>query len=100
MGGIVGALLALPIAAALRMMIEEVRVEPESRFDGALVRDCGLRQELGVIIVAIRRHGGEMTFNPAPEVVMAAGDLLIALGPREKLARLEEIARTRKTPEQ
>jgi K+/H+ antiporter YhaU regulatory subunit KhtT len=36
-----------------------------------------------------------MAFNPAPQAVLDAGDLLIALGHRQQLDRLEEMARGR-----
>ena len=34
-----------------------------------------------------------MLFNPAPQTVIEAGDLLIALGHRQQLDRLEQLAR-------
>ena len=33
-----------------------------------------------------------MAFNPAPEAVLEAGDLLITLGHRQQLDRLERMA--------
>jgi voltage-gated potassium channel len=60
---------------------------------GRTLKDSRLRQDLGVIIVAIKKPDGKMVFNPAPEVAIEPGDLLITLGHREQLERLEAMAR-------
>jgi len=51
-----------------------------------------LRQDLGVIVVAIKRAGGHLEANPPGGAVMEAGDTLIALGPRKSLDRVEVLA--------
>jgi voltage-gated potassium channel len=43
------------------------------------------------IIVAVRRSGGELEAQPAPETRLAAGDLLVALGSPDALAGLEKV---------
>jgi voltage-gated potassium channel len=45
----------------------------------------------GVIVLAIRKKGGETTFNPPPEFEISSGDHLIVMGERSNLQRLEEI---------
>jgi voltage-gated potassium channel len=45
----------------------------------------------GVIVLAIRKKGGETTFNPPPEFEISAGDFLIVMGERSSLQRLEQI---------
>jgi voltage-gated potassium channel len=45
----------------------------------------------GVIVLAIRKQGGETTFNPPPEFEISAGDYLIVMGERSNLQKLEEI---------
>ncbi len=50
------------------------------------------------MIVALRRRDGEMIFNPAGDAVLAAGDLLVAIGRAESLAELNEMARGTKRP--
>jgi voltage-gated potassium channel len=77
----------------LALQIEEVQIAPGSRLVGASVRDSQIRQDLGLIIVAIKRAAGEMLFNPAPDAVMGPGDILITLGPRQQLDELEGLAR-------
>jgi voltage-gated potassium channel len=63
-----------------------------SRFAGTALRDSRLRQDYQVIIVAVKKAAAHMAFNPPPEFVLAEGDVLIAIGPREHLDRLEAVA--------
>ena len=70
--------------------MEEVRVGENSRLNGLALMDSGIRQELDVIIVAIRKKDGEMQFNPSSQTRIEAGDTLISLGKRDDLAKLEK----------
>lgn len=76
----------------LELQIEETRIGPGSALAGQTVKDSHLRQELGLIVVAIKRSSGKMLFNPAPETVLNAEDILIALGDRKNLDALEKLA--------
>jgi voltage-gated potassium channel len=76
----------------LALQIEEVAIRTTSRYAGRSLAESRIRQDFGVIIVAIRKAGGEMRFNPPGDAVLEGGDLLITLGPRERLDRLEELA--------
>lgn len=76
------------------LQIEEVDVQAGSALAGAQIKDTGIRRELGIIVVAVKRGEEGMVFNPAPEQVLAAGDTLITLGHREQLDRLETLARS------
>lgn len=77
----------------MELQIEEARVEPGSALAGRTLKDSRVRQDLGLIIVAIRKPDGKMVFNPASEEPMQAGDVLIILGHRDQLDRLEALAR-------
>jgi voltage-gated potassium channel len=48
----------------------------------------------GVIVLAIRKPGGQTIFNPPPEFEISAGDFLIVMGERVNLERLEQILTT------
>ena len=69
--------------------MEELRVNEESRLNGMSLIDSGIRQDLDVIIVAIRTKEGEMKFNPPSESTIEPGDTLIALGKSDDLEKLE-----------
>jgi voltage-gated potassium channel len=66
--------------------IEELAATREDELHlGSVVRD----ERLDLIVLAIRPSQGEMIFNPAPEVRIAKGDHIIAIGREADLRRLE-----------
>ena len=71
--------------------MEELTVSEKSRLNGVSLIDSGIRQDMDVIIVAIRKKEGEMKFNPSSESAIEAEDTLIALGKKDDLARLGKI---------
>src|ERR1035437_2704379 len=75
--------------------IEEVEVQAGSRFVGATLEASRIRQEMGVIVLAIKGEDSRMRFNPPPDEVIRSGDHLIAMGEPEGLRRLEESATER-----
>jgi voltage-gated potassium channel len=74
------------------LQIEETQIGPGSSLAGATLRDSRLRQDLGVIILAIKKGSGQMIFNPPHDAPLEAGDILIAIGDREHLDRLDALA--------
>jgi voltage-gated potassium channel len=71
---------------------EQIEIAEGSMFVGRSIKQTNLRQEFGVIVVAINRSAGHMEFNPEPEAVMAAGDQLVVLGNSNQLKALESAA--------
>jgi voltage-gated potassium channel len=71
---------------------EQIEVRAAAKFAGRSIRDGNLRQDFGVIIVAIKRKAGHMEFNPAPEATIVAGDQLVVLGHPDQLKALETAA--------
>jgi voltage-gated potassium channel len=71
--------------------IGEVLVNARSEFAGKTVGSSRIRQERGVIILAIKRAQG-MHFNPSPDDVIEPGDFLIAMGQPAQLRQLEQAA--------
>lgn len=72
--------------------MEEIRVAPTSALVGLALKESGIRQQLNIIVVSIKRAGGEMLFNPRPATQIFPGDTLIALGVRKSLEELEKMA--------
>jgi voltage-gated potassium channel len=70
--------------------MEEIRVQASSPFCGKTLADSGIRREYGVIIVAIRKPDGRMSFNPSHQTVIAGDDVLITMGPTENQERLAD----------
>jgi voltage-gated potassium channel len=69
--------------------IGEIQVRANSEFAGKTVGNSRLRQERGVIILAIKREQG-MHFNPSPDDLIESGDCLIAMGQPAQLRQLEQ----------
>jgi voltage-gated potassium channel len=80
-------------AENLDLSFEEVEVAPHSPYAGHRLRYTNILSELNVIIVAIRRHSGQMTFNPSGDALIDAGDILIAIGRAESIIRMKKLAR-------
>jgi len=71
--------------------IGQVHVGPQSAFAGKTIETSRIRQDRGVIILAIKREQG-MRFNPSPEDRIEPGDYLIAMGEPNQLRQLEQMA--------
>jgi voltage-gated potassium channel len=71
--------------------IGEILVTSQSNFVGKTIESSRLRQDRGVIILAIKRGNG-MQFNPAPDARIEPGDYLIAMGEPSQLRQLEQAA--------
>ena len=73
------------------MGMEEIPVRPNSKLADVALVDSGIRKELDLIIVAIKKADGTMLFNPASHTTVQIGDTLIALGQRSSLIKLEQL---------
>jgi voltage-gated potassium channel len=77
---------------SLGLQMEEVVLLEGSKLVGVALVDSHIRSELDIIVVAIKKRSGHMEFNPSATTVLEEGDRLIAIGEREQLRRLEEVA--------
>jgi len=73
--------------------IGEIHITPASTFAGKTLESSRIRQERGVIVLAIKRSE-TMRFNPAPDERIEPGDCLIAMGEPAQLRELEHTAAT------
>ena len=71
--------------------MEEIAVSERSPLVGVPLMDTGIRKDLDLIAVAIKRADGTLLFNPTPHTTLQGGDTLIAVGMRPNLEKLEEI---------
>src|SRR5262245_55749545 len=95
----VGDFLDSVTANHLELGFEQLEVDPVSRLVGRKLRETVIRSELNVVIVSIRRNDGEIIFNPSGETTIEGGDMLIAIGNAESLARLNAVALARAAEE-
>lgn len=87
-------------SGSLELAMEQIKIVPESLLAGRTLVDANLRQRFGVIVVGIQRSGGQLEFNPSPDVVMRPGDDILVLGRPASLRELEAVARTREASDQ
>ncbi|MFH2067705.1 MAG: potassium channel protein [Pseudomonadota bacterium] len=71
--------------------MEEIPVSDSSKLANVLLKDSGIRQQLNLILIAIKKQNGDMMFNPSFETVIRAGDTVIAVGEGHNLLQLEKI---------
>lgn len=79
------------LGEGIELSLEEIMVSARSKLVGVSLKDSGIRQQLDLIVVAIKREDGTMLFNPQPEASILAGDTLIALGSKVNLDRLVQL---------
>jgi voltage-gated potassium channel len=79
-------------AEFMELQIEEAQLSPGSGLIGATLQGSGLRQNLGIMIVAIKKASGEMIYNPPPQTRLEAGDIVITLGHRQQLDELKKLS--------
>lgn len=78
------------VAESLDLVFEEVAVGERSPYAGKHLRETNISDELNIIVVAVRRKGGEMIFHPAGETLIKDRDLLIVVGKAESVQKLLE----------
>lgn len=83
--------LELAMKEGVDLSMGEVTVGQSSGMVGVPLQDSGIRRDLDLILVAIKRANGEMLFNPSHDTVFHAGDTLIALGLQKNLDALEKL---------
>ncbi len=73
---------------SMEFRMQEVEIPPHSPLDGRSLLDANLRQESGTLVLAVRDPDGAFTTNPAPETVLRAHHIVIAVGTEADLHRL------------
>jgi len=79
-------------SGAHQMLIEEIKVSPQSSLAGTTIGASGIHHQFGIMILAIRHTDGSTQFNPQAPALIQGGDYLIAMGETPQLAKLEKLA--------
>ena len=88
----VGDFLDSVTANHLELGFEQLEVDPVSTLVNRKLSETVIRSELNIVVVSIRRSDGEIIFNPSGETKIESGDMLIAIGNEDSLARLKVLA--------
>ncbi|MEX0326311.1 MAG: cation:proton antiporter [Puniceicoccaceae bacterium] len=68
-----------PVPAPDQFRMEQVYLEPQSELAGQTLAGGRIRQRFGVTVIGIQR-GEERITNPAPDFLLAAGDVIVVAG--------------------
>jgi voltage-gated potassium channel len=79
------------VAESLDLVFEEVAIGERSPYNGKQLRETNISDELNIIVVAVRRRGGDMIFHPAGDTQIKDHDLLIVVGNAEQVKKLIEV---------
>lgn len=79
------------MGSSLGLMMEEAMIGENSDLINKNLIDSNLRKDFGVIIVAIKKLTGNMIFNPMPSETLEAGDVIVVIGKREDLQRMNAV---------
>lgn len=77
------------------IQMEEMPVHPTSKLINVALQDSGIRKELDLIIVAVKKPQEDMLFNPSSQTRLEAGDTVIAIGEKQNLEQLEGLLNPR-----
>jgi voltage-gated potassium channel len=74
----------------LSLRLEQVRIPSNSALADHTLAEAQLRQKTGLIVIAVRRmddreQEGTLIYNPGPDAVVRAGDVLIVLGSQDQI---------------
>lgn len=77
---------------SMEFRMQEVAVPETSPLAGKSLRELDLRQQAGVLVLAVRESSGLFRSNPDPDTKVLAGDVVIAVGTEHDLQRLVRLS--------
>jgi voltage-gated potassium channel len=76
------------------VVMEEIRVRPSSHLLNVALKDSGIRQQLDLIILTIKKADGTLIFNPKADTRIETDDTLVVVGKAKSVNRLEQMMRS------
>ena len=76
-------------ASHLEIELGELRVHDNSPLAGRTLAESGIRNDFDLLVVAIYKNESEPQFNPVPEQIIEAGDLLLLMGQNSNIERIQ-----------
>ena len=74
-----------------RLRIEEATVSERGSLTGQTLRDANLREQAGVLVLAVRTVDGAVAYVPPSDLRLEAGQTLIAIGTPEQIGALRRL---------
>lgn len=72
------------------IQMEEIPINSASYMCGKKLIESGLRQDYNLMVIAIKKHNGNMVFNPPHDAVIEEKDTLIVIGEDDMLENLRK----------
>ena len=70
---------------------EQLHISNDSPLCNQTLEESHIRQTHGLIVLALKKAGGRMLFNPGSSTRVEGGDVLIAMGERSQLKRINDL---------
>jgi voltage-gated potassium channel len=83
---------ALLRSSELGLELEELTIDPSSAYVGQSLVSSGIRHDLGITVLAIKRGEEAMKYSPSKDALLSAGDHLIVMGEPSRLRQMEMLA--------
>lgn len=75
----------------LSLYMEELVVKKDSQIANRNLSESDIRRRANVIVVAVKKPGKDIVFNPSAEIKIETGDTLLVLGDKEAINQFENI---------
>ncbi|HDJ22516.1 MAG TPA: potassium channel protein [Candidatus Aminicenantes bacterium] len=69
----------------LSLYMDEFVVSKKAKIKDKSIVECDLRKKANVIVVAIKKPGEDIVFNPLPETKIESGDTLLVMGDTQSI---------------
>ncbi len=73
----------------LSLLMEEFSVTKESSLVERTLKECDIRKTANIIVVAVKKPGKDIVFNPSPNIKLEIGDILLVLGSEKEVNQFE-----------
>jgi len=71
--------------------LEETEIKQDAKIANMSIKNAGVRDKTGVLIMAVKKGDGKIITNPPPSVVLEAKDRLVVMGTKEQLEKWQSI---------
>lgn len=81
---------------AIEFRVEELDIAEGCAMAGKTIRESGIRQDSGALILAVEGSGDAPLVNPGPDVMLKAGERLVVVGTKDQVDRASELLKPRR----